>query len=224
MKNKKVVTSALGLLLLVAMAGAGHPVSNVGITATASARQSVPRIFSARLEGKKLIVEGQNFAPGALIFVDGKKRKTNNDPESPASTLISKKAAKKMPEDEIVRLQVENPDGQVSDDFGFFSGVVANFQSTQEGIQLVVGQRVLIDFNDPVISWSFFSFPDPEIMELIYPNEEVWEVPHIPTAQALFQARRKGSTSIEIRGERLVVGGERFSWVVSFAVKRKPMQ
>ena len=225
MKNSKVATSALFLLLLVAMAGAGHPVLNTGITATASARQAVPRIFSARLEGKKLIVVGENFAQGALIFVDGKKRKTNNDAESPTDTLISKKAAKKMPVDEIVRLQVENPDGQVSDEFGFFSGLVLNFQNTQEGIQLVVGQRFLIYFKDERIDWGFQILPDPEIVDRIYPNEQSPEVPFIPDAQALYQAKRKGLTIFTMRAEPICPPRCElpFQWGVVLQIKRKTM-
>jgi hypothetical protein len=55
-----------------------------------------PQISGASLDGKRLIVVGEEFHIGAAIYVDGKRQKTINDAEDPHVTLISKKAGKKI--------------------------------------------------------------------------------------------------------------------------------
>jgi hypothetical protein len=92
----------------------------LGLGATLA--QVAPSITDARLKGKKLIITGANFADGARIFVDGVKQKTMNDPDNPTSILIGKKAGKKLGLDQIVKLQVLNPDGVLSDELAFYTG------------------------------------------------------------------------------------------------------
>ena len=71
----------------------------------------------ASVAGKKLIVAGENFDPDAVILINGEEQKTRNDDQSPQTTLIGKKAGKKIrPGD---RLQVRNPDGPLSEEFIF---------------------------------------------------------------------------------------------------------
>lgn len=85
-----------------------------------TARQSAPKIMSARMKGRKLIVTGDNFDNGAEILVNGVGRPTSDSVG--ASTLISKKAGKKLEVGQVVKLQVQNSDGQLSGELSFYTG------------------------------------------------------------------------------------------------------
>ena len=78
------------------------------------------RITGASLSGKQLFVSGENFAPGAVLFLDGdRQKKTSNDDARPNTLLIARKAGKWIPADRPVILQVRNPDGLMSPPFSF---------------------------------------------------------------------------------------------------------
>ena len=76
-----------------------------------------PKITMASVAGKKLIVAGENFDPDAVILINGEEQKTRNDDQNPGTTLIGKKAGKKIKPGD--RLQVRNPDGPLSEEFIF---------------------------------------------------------------------------------------------------------
>jgi hypothetical protein len=76
-----------------------------------------PKITMASVAGKKLIVVGENFDPDAVILINGEEQKTRNDDQNPGTTLIGKKAGKKIKPGD--RLQVRNPDGPLSEGFIF---------------------------------------------------------------------------------------------------------
>ena len=60
---------------------------------------------------------GENFYPDSVILINGEEQKTRNDDQKPQTTLIGKKAGKKIrPGD---RVQVRNPDGALSEEFIF---------------------------------------------------------------------------------------------------------
>jgi hypothetical protein len=62
-------------------------------------------------------VVGENFNPDAVILINGEEQKTRNDDQNPQTTLIGKKAGKKIrPGD---RVQVRSPDGALSEVFIF---------------------------------------------------------------------------------------------------------
>ena len=76
-----------------------------------------PRIFSASVSGKTLLLHGENFEFfGSVILLNGKEKKTLYDDESPRTKLIVKKAGKIKPGD---KLQVRNFDGTLSEKFTF---------------------------------------------------------------------------------------------------------
>jgi uncharacterized delta-60 repeat protein len=79
----------------------------------------LPGIVSASVSGKRLIVNGENFDSGAVILLNGKKQKTANDEQNPDTTLIGKKAGKKIARGEAVTLQIRNSDGALSQEFRF---------------------------------------------------------------------------------------------------------
>jgi Reeler domain len=88
-----------------------------------------PRILSANVSGKKLIVMGESFGDGASIYMcescetpssDGNKmKKVSNDSEHLDTILISKKGGKEIARGQTVKLQVKNPDGTLSEPFSF---------------------------------------------------------------------------------------------------------
>jgi hypothetical protein len=78
---------------------------------------AVPMITSASVAGKKLFLQGENFAPGAVILLKGKEQKTKNDALFPEAALFSKKVGRKIRPGDT--LQVRNPDGTTSEEFTF---------------------------------------------------------------------------------------------------------
>jgi photosystem II stability/assembly factor-like uncharacterized protein len=78
-----------------------------------------PRISSVSINGKKLVVQGDDFSMGAAILVNGVEQNTSNDAATPATRLMSKKAGKKIRPAQEVMVEVRNPDGVVSETFRF---------------------------------------------------------------------------------------------------------
>jgi photosystem II stability/assembly factor-like uncharacterized protein len=76
-----------------------------------------PRITGASIEGKHLVIVGEEFARGAVILVDGAPQKTKAGDDSNA--LVGKKLAKRLPRGQSVTLQIRNPDGTLSAGFPF---------------------------------------------------------------------------------------------------------
>jgi uncharacterized delta-60 repeat protein len=76
----------------------------------------IPGISSASVNGKKLIVVGENFDAGAQILINGQAQKTKNDSQN-LTTLIAKKAGRKVRSGDS--LQVRNPNGILSPIFSY---------------------------------------------------------------------------------------------------------
>lgn len=82
-------------------------------------RAAEPKITSASVSGKKLMVFGEGFASGAVILVNGEREKTKNDDQNLRTALTAKKAGKKIASGQTVTLRVENPGGALSEEFIF---------------------------------------------------------------------------------------------------------
>ncbi|HEX8185373.1 MAG TPA: Reeler domain-containing protein [Blastocatellia bacterium] len=103
--------------------------ANVTVRPAGASPTGPPRILSASVSGKKLIVTGENFGDGASLYmcddcsspaIDGSKvKKVSNDSEHPDTTLKAKKAGKDIARGQTVILQVKNPDDTLSDPFSF---------------------------------------------------------------------------------------------------------
>jgi hypothetical protein len=76
-----------------------------------------PKIISASVSGKKLFITGENFDDGAVILLNGEEQKTKQPTANPQTSLIGKKAGKKVKPGD--RVQVRNPDGTLSEEFIF---------------------------------------------------------------------------------------------------------
>jgi hypothetical protein len=74
------------------------------------------RITAVFIEGKSLLVFGNNFESNAVILVNGKEQETTSGGQN---LLIAKKGGKKIKPGKAVRLQVRNPDGKLSLEFQF---------------------------------------------------------------------------------------------------------
>src|SRR6185295_19055786 len=106
--------------------------------------QTVPRIFEAKVDGKKLIITGQNFEPRAKLLIDGNKEKTKNLEDDPTGTLIAKKGSKRIGFNQVVTLHVINPDGVPSSGFRFFGGPTLTLSDLGKTVDLAVGEQFLV--------------------------------------------------------------------------------
>jgi len=153
----------------------------------------LPRILDAKVEGKKLIVTGENFAPRAKILIDGNQEKTKNLADDPNGTLIAKKGGKRIESNQIVTLHVINPDGIPSGEFRFFGGPTLTLADLGKTIDLAVGQQFLVKLGGGY-AWSVhFS--------------ELTNVVAVPTllpilgAQGIYEPVTPGKTSFIASGE-----------------------
>jgi hypothetical protein len=192
--NLRLVVSVSALLLLLS---AATPVASIkaapGIQDDA---ENAPRILNARVNGKKLIITGENFEPGARIFVNGKIQKTKNDSENPSSMLIAKKAGKKIKPTDVFSLQVENPGGARSRNFPFFSGPVITFANHGETLSFKPGEMFLLAI-DGNLAWA---------LNLDHDNGIIRAVPTLQPmigTQGLFVAARAGRLALSAKGELL---------------------
>lgn len=181
--------AACALLFLLALSAGA-----TDFNTNAAAVQSSPRILKARIEGKKLIIEGENFNIGAVILVNGKKLKTKNDAAEPSSVLIAKKGGKKISPDSLVTLQVKNPGSKPTGVFGFFSGLTVTLEDGGKTINLKVGEKFMLLLKKDDYTWT------PEITDSSV-IRRVDDASIIPGAQGIFQAEQPGSTRLIAAGE-----------------------
>jgi hypothetical protein len=78
-----------------------------------------PVITAAQVSGKRLLVAGIGFDSGATILLNGDPERTVNDPQSPTTALVARKAGKLIRPGQTVTLQVKNSDGSLSNQFPF---------------------------------------------------------------------------------------------------------
>ena len=192
---KSIFRLATPLLLVVSLAG---PVSfNVAAktptVSTSIAFQESPKIVSARVKGKKLIVTGEDFSPGALLVINGEKQKTKHDSASPATMLIVKKGGKKIRAGEVTSLRVENSGGALSNEFGFFDGPTVTLEDGDKTITLRVGDRFLLFLKSPDRIWEVSAFDSAVI-------KKVADATLIEGAQGVFEAAGRGQTELIAAG------------------------
>ncbi|HWO00319.1 MAG TPA: hypothetical protein VNS63_13740 [Blastocatellia bacterium] len=186
------LTTTLLVCLFLLSAGVLH--RNVS-TVNASAVQSdhPPEILNARVNGKKLIVTGQNFAHGAVILVDGVAQKTKNDSDFPSTMLIAKKAGKKIPNNTVVSIQIQSG-GETSDQFGMFKGLIVTLADVGKPILLKTGDRFLLFLDKGGYLFA------PSVLDTTI-LQKVDDVEIIPGSQGVFEAKRAGSTKLNAIGE-----------------------
>ena len=182
--------SIIGIVLL----AIGSFCSNAGVSkAHASTIQNdgAPKIFNARVKGKKLILTGENFSQGAVILVNGEPQKTRNDEDSPSTMLIAKKAGSNIADNAAVSIQVQSANG-LTDKFPFFKGQVVTFADAGKPINLRVGDRFLLFLQD-----GAYEFTPTVLDETIL--RKVTDV-EISGSQGVFEALRSGNTKLTAVG------------------------
>jgi hypothetical protein len=181
--------SILGLVLL----AMGTFDFNAGVLKASTIQSdNPPRIFNARVKGRKLILTGENFAEGAVVLVNGEPQKTRNDEESPSTTLIAKKAGNHIPDNAAVTIQVQSANSLTAK-FPFFKGLVVTLDDAGKPINLRVGDRFLL-----FLLKADYEFSPVVLDETIL--RKVTDV-DIPGSQGVFEALRSGNTKLAALGE-----------------------
>lgn len=162
---------------------------------SATSAEIQPTILYAQWIGKNLDVEGANFGEGATVFIDGQRLKTVNADNFPSSFLFAKKAKKKVARNQAITLQVQNPDGETSDPFPFYSGFLLTMDGSGTVLHLNVGDRFLLFLpphgEPPTLGWGVgIGGLDPTAMKL-----STIDLP-IPRAQGFFEAVHPGQFTI----------------------------
>ena len=157
--------------------------------------QTLPQILTARFEGKKLKVTGQDFALGATILINGRQEKTKNSADNPTGELVAKKGRKRIGPDQVVTIHVVNPAGAASGGFRFFGGLTITLSDQGKTINLEVGQQFLVNLGGGY-GWQV-AF------------DELRNLVAVPTllpilgAQGIFQPVARGTTSFKAKGQPL---------------------
>jgi hypothetical protein len=156
--------------------------------------QDPPAISSATIEGKRLVVVGNNFSAGAVILIDGQTQRTKNSADSPSEVLIAKKGGKQIGRNQVVILQVVNSGDVVSGPFGFFGGPVITQADDGKTIVLSVGEQFLVSLGGGY-DWNVDTTS-------LLPN--VVGVPTligIPDSQGIFEPVTSGTYQLKAKGQ-----------------------
>lgn len=163
--------------------------------------QTSPRPFirGVRLEGKKVIVKGDNFQRGAVVVVGDREEKTKRDHDSPDDTLVAKKAGKHLTRGRAVSVLVENPDGKDSNFFYIYADdkisaqvIFPTFIGEFTSLYLKAGDHLLLDFGSSNTGGQIIINVDPNYFTEV--KSESLE----PTQHRLYRADRAGSTFIRV--------------------------
>jgi hypothetical protein len=155
-----------------------------------------PTILYLEWSGKNLVVIGDDFSEGATVLINGERMNTRN---ADVTMLIAKKARKKIPRAQEITVQVENQNGEKSNEVPFYSGITITFgDQGPEPIRLHIGDVFLLylTLGDPAaIKWSVGILgPDPTIII------QLLEPPPIPGSQGFFRVNEPGRFDIQAEG------------------------
>jgi hypothetical protein len=164
----------------------------VALVGTPQQESDSPEIVGAVIQGKKLIVRGENFSTGAKVFIDGQKQKTKASEDDPDRILIVKKGAREIERNQLVALVVRNSNDQTSRPFGFFNGRTITAADNGKTLTFEVGEQVAIILGGG-LTWSFQT-PDPNVLRAVPTLVRILDV------QGLFEAAAKGEVEIKARG------------------------
>jgi hypothetical protein len=191
------VICLLAMLAVAATGRIGFEINSGARNAQAAQQEQVPdtapKIINARLNGKKLIITGENFGEGAVILVNGVAQKTKNDSENPTSMLVAKKAGKKIASGQAVIISVQNPAGAPSGQFGFFKGRTVTLDDGEKTVEFNVGDKFLLVLNKEPYKWEA-SVQNTAIVRAVN------DVLPVAGAVGIFEAVGKGQTSLTALG------------------------
>ncbi len=155
-----------------------------------------PRLESVRLKGNKLIVTGQRFSDGATIVINNEAVVSRNDSESPTTRLIAKKAGKKIPFDNIVRIYVENPDTEFSESLKYFR-TEALFSLVLPGanlypVRLQVDDYVFVIGLERATRWVADPNTIARVFDVRLPSDDYWSFQAVRSGVFRFYAEQDG--------------------------------
>jgi hypothetical protein len=186
-------TSTIVAICALTVSAITFPSISLNVHASTLQTPDAPRITSARVKGRKLILTGENFAEGSVILLNGEPQKTRNDEGSPSTILIAKKAGAKIPDGSAVNIQVQT-NNSLSEKFPFFNGRVVTLDDANKTITLKVGERILL----VLIPMNGYDFVPSVVDETIL--RKVTDV-EIPGSKGVYEAVRPGSTKLTATGE-----------------------
>jgi hypothetical protein len=186
---------AIGLLIFLALVATAlvsitRPSHAAAVCAAAQQSES-PKIYKVSRSGKNLLIGGEGFQAGAVITVNGERVKTRNDDYNPEGLLIAKKAAKRLPPDAIVTIQVENSATAKSEPMAFFTGLTLTIEDAGKTFRLNPGQQFLLVVKTDT-SFDINIAVDQSIIKKIADGEGISD------AQAIYQAERVGQTTLSV--------------------------
>ena len=150
--------------------------------------QEQPILHNARVKGSKIILSGESFAPGVVVFVNGKAHNTVRDDRAPTTVVVVKKIFKTVEAGEIASLQAINPNSVMSDSFAVFIGKSITIDDAGRTITLAVGEKVELLLYRQGYNWKP-EVLDPTILELA-PTDATEK------GQGIFKALRPGTTKL----------------------------
>lgn len=110
------------LTLDLAQSGGGYAATfDIGLEGVpqTSTGGGTPAVTGASVKRKKLVVTGTDFASGAVVLLNGAAQSTRNNAVNPTTVLVAKGAGAQIGRGETVTLQVQNPDGTLSNEFAY---------------------------------------------------------------------------------------------------------
>jgi hypothetical protein len=144
--------------------------------------------------GRDLVVIGEHFDEGAVVLLNGKTQRTTNNPEHPTSTLIAKKAGKRLAAGTALTVVVENPNGVRSEKFRTEALRTVTLAQEGETIPLQVGDHLFVYLGSD-LEWTLQGF-DTTVLRI---------VPGVGTlirgAQVLLEAEHAGQTKLSLIGD-----------------------
>ena len=194
MRRVNYILVILALFAATQIAGVNVKASPGGPAAAQPPIQQGPQVTAARLKGNKLIVTGEHFGDGSVIFVNGEAVGTRTDPDNPSGSLIAKKAGKRIPPDAIVSISVQNSVGLMSQAFDLFSGLVITFEDDGQTFGVAVGTKFQVVLQKVNYDWDAVAFDPAFVTKLA--NQ-----PLLPGSLGVFQTTQAGTTQISSFGE-----------------------
>src|SRR5262245_42437477 len=150
--------------------------------------QEQPIIYSARVKGSKIILSGESFAPGIVVYINGKAHNTVRDDGSPSTTVVVKKIFKTVEVGEIASLQAINPSSVMSEPFAVFIGKSITLDNAGQTITLAVGETVELLLVRQGYTWK------PEVLDTTI--LEPAPTNSTEKGQGVFKALRPGTTKL----------------------------
>ena len=191
-----ILTAMIGFALV-----APGPSPSVGAgrqlyAATDHPAQDQPIIQGARVKGSKMIISGENFAVGTVVYLNGKAQKTITDEGSPSTLMRIKKIFKTVAPGDVASLQAQNPDAMMSEPFDVFVGKTITLEDGGTTVRVAVDERVQVVLKKEGFEWTV-TVSDPTVLKRLD------DVAMVSGAQGVYQALKPGTVKLTAVGDPL---------------------